>query len=73
MQRECREGSAPAGGRNHASSELSRGSFQVSFGSSKLIGKLQFVLSWCSGRFGRAAMQPLYAIKDAKSHFRLRR
>ena len=43
---------------------LSQGSFQVSCGSSKLIGKLQFVLSWCSGRFGRAAMQPLYAIKD---------
>eukprot|EP00965_Chrysotila_dentata_P118802 3928377-Pleurochrysis_carterae.AAC.1 len=41
-------------------------SFQVSCGSSKLIGKLQFVHFWCSGRFGRAAMQPLCAIKGDK-------
>ena len=26
----------------------------------KLCGKLQFVLGWASGRFGRAALQPLY-------------
>eukprot|EP00965_Chrysotila_dentata_P077329 2553422-Pleurochrysis_carterae.AAC.1 len=43
---------------------LSQGSFQVSCGSSQLIGKLQFVLFWCSGRFGRAAMQALYAVRD---------
>eukprot|EP00965_Chrysotila_dentata_P157006 5187174-Pleurochrysis_carterae.AAC.2 len=36
---------------------LKQGSFQVSCGSSKLIGKLLFVLSWSSGRFGRTAMQ----------------
>ena len=45
-------------------SVLQKGSFEGSRGILKIAGQLQFALSWCTGRFGRAALQPLFNNKQ---------
>lgn len=40
---------------------LGAGSFEAVGGPLKLCGRLQFTLTWGSGRFGRAALNPLHA------------
>ena len=43
------------------SASLAEVSFRAAGGLLKLVGRLQFTLSWAMGRFGRAALNPLHA------------
>eukprot|EP00967_Tisochrysis_lutea_P044186 scaffold53504_cov30-Tisochrysis_lutea.AAC.1 len=44
------------------SSVLCANSFSGQVGLSKLLGRLQFTMSWTACRFGRAALQPLHSL-----------